>query len=98
MDASDSVYQITLSGSPPKNQRYELKGFGTGMTIKISYSNAMSYGMYDTDGEMIEPNVWDEDIEEPGVVTQSFCGENRFLPDINQLEFYITNDCILEIK
>lgn len=57
----------------------------------------MAYGMYDEDGEMIDSNEWDDDIEEAGEITQSFCGENRYLSDIAQLEFYIDTDCILEI-
>jgi len=53
------------------------------MTIKTTYSNAMSYGMYDENGDMIDANEWDEDIEEPAEITQSYCGENRFLSDLN---------------
>jgi hypothetical protein len=99
VDTSNGVYQMTMTGSPPKNQRYLLRGSENGgLTLKITYSNAMAYGMYDENDVMISPNEYDDSIEAPFEIAQSFCGENRYLSDINQLEFYIASDCLLKIK
>lgn len=100
VDPGMTDYQMTLSGSPPKNQRYMLRSpiDEAGMIIRITYSNAMAYGMYDTGGDIIAPNEYDDTTEEAGEITKAFCGENRYMSEINQLEFYIEKDCILEIK
>lgn len=42
-------------------------------------------------------NEWDEGIRNYGPITRKFCGENRFIGVKNILEFYITQNCVLQI-
>jgi len=41
---------------------------------------------------------WDETIGAPAVLTNSACGENRFVGVQNFLEFYITPNCAIKIE
>jgi len=85
-----------MTGTPPKNMLFRLVG-GVGATIRIAYPGSESRGIY-KDGIEIAYNEWDDDIAGYGPVVQSFCGENRFIGVQNILEFYITDDCELQIK
>lgn len=71
---------------------------GGGMTIKIRYSNAKTYGMYNGEGNYIPMNEYDKTIKEPGLIKQTHCGENRYLAQKSTLEFYMPAHCILEIR
>jgi len=68
------------------------------MTIKIRYSNAKTYGMYDGEDNYIPMNDYDKAIKAPGEIKQTHCGENRYLAQKSTLEFYMPADCILQIK
>ena len=59
------------------------------MTIRIAYPSAESRSIV-KDGEIVEYNQWDEEEHMYGPITQSFCGENRYIGVKNILEFYIT--------
>lgn len=95
--SGDAVHDITFTGTPAKKMKFRLTGGGGGSTIRIAYPGAESRGIYLNDEE-IPYNQWDDSIAGYGPITQSFCGENRFIGVQNILEFYITDGCILEIK
>jgi len=48
--------------------------------------------------KVIEFNKWDEKKQMYGPVLGDFCGENRYIGVRNILEFYLTKDCLLQIK
>jgi len=96
-EASDgSIYDITMTGTPPKKMLFRLSG-GVGATIRIAYPGSESRGIY-KNGVEIAYNQWNDATAGYGAVTQSFCGENRFIGVVNILEFYITDGCELQIK
>lgn len=91
--------EIDFTGSPAQNYRFKLVTPRRGATtVKISYSNAKTFGIYDTKGNYIAQTEYDSELKTAGPLTKSKCGENRFLPDKNLLEFYITSECIINIK
>jgi hypothetical protein len=94
--SAGSIYDITMTGTPAKNMRFRLEG-GTGATIRIAYPGSESRGIF-KNGVEVSYNEWDDATASYGEITQSFCGENRFLGVVNILEFYITDGCELQIK
>jgi len=58
-----SVYDITYTGSPAKNQTYKLMSLnkGLGMTVRIAYPSAESRQIK-INGKYIAMNQWDEGI------------------------------------
>jgi len=94
-----SVYNMTFAGgSPAKKMKFEMRSDSNnvGMTIRIAYPSAEARKII-KNGEDIAMNEWNEKERGYGPVTQSFCGENRYIGVVNILEFYITKDCQLEI-
>jgi hypothetical protein len=85
-----------MTGTPAKKMLFRLKN-GVGTTIRIAYPGSESRAIY-KDGTEISYNAWDDSIAGYGPITQSFCGENRFIGVQNILEFYITEGCELQIK
>jgi hypothetical protein len=67
------------------------------MTVRIAYPDAMSMQVV-KDGKTIDMNDWDDVLENYGPITQTTCGENRFIAIQNILEFYISANCELIIK
>ena len=65
--------------------------------MKIVYSDAGSYAIYNDDGNVMAPTDWDDDLMGFGVLPRTRCGENRYIGVENILEFYITPDCPLKI-
>jgi hypothetical protein len=66
--------------------------------VRIPYDTAIARKVI-KDGQTVEPNQWDEDLQEQGGVKQEFCGENRFVgtKTDNIMEFYLTPGCQLEV-
>jgi hypothetical protein len=91
-----AVYDLTFTGTPAKHMRFRLTG-GTGLTVRIAYPSAESRSIW-KNGVEVEYTKWSEEAQGYGPITQSFCGENRYIGVVNILEFYITDDCDLEIK
>ena len=60
-----------------------------GTTIRIAYPSAESRAVY-VDEKLIQPNQWDDTLQQYGEIKQKFCGENRYIGVKNILEFYIT--------
>lgn len=53
----------------------------------------------DADKNQIEPNEWDTSISREGEIQgNKGCGENRFQGVEKQLQFYITDECLLYVQ
>ena len=93
------VYNITYTGTPPKKQTFLLRSQdpNAGMTIRIHYPSAESRNLV-KDGNIVQFNQWDEIQKMYGSITQSFCGENRYIGVKNIFEFYINAGCQIEIQ
>lgn len=59
-----------MTGTPPGNMRYTLKGDMTGIKLKIPYPNAGSYQIK-VDGSVISQTPWDDVNGEPSALTKS---------------------------
>jgi hypothetical protein len=94
-----SVYDVVYTGTPPKKQLFELiiENPNAGMTVRIPYPEANSYQV-SKDGKVISMNDWDDDLQAYGPITQTSCGENRFIAIQNILEFFISSGCKLVIE
>ena len=94
-----SVYNVTMTGSPPKNLRFKLTSLSktAGMTVRIPYPGAESRSVL-KDDKIIEYNQWNETISNYAPIEGSFCGENRYIGVKNILEFYLDTTCELTIK
>ena len=92
-------YEITYTGTPPENQRFILHADGTeGFVVRITYSNAGTYTIYDDNDNVIESTEYDVSTESWGQLPRQRCGENRYEGVKNILEFYITPGCPLVIR
>jgi hypothetical protein len=67
------------------------------VTLRIAYPSAVSRKMV-KDGKVIEYNAWNETLHMYGPITQTFCGENRYIGVKNIFEFYLTEGCTVFIK
>jgi hypothetical protein len=94
-----SVYDVVYTGTPPKKQLFELvsQTKDTGMTIRIAYPDAVSYSIV-MNNQVVEMNNWDDVLKNYSPISQSKCGENRYIGVQNILEFYITGQCKLFIQ
>lgn len=54
------TYWIEYTGTPPKNQKFVLHSdVGGGFKVRIKYSDAGAYAIYNEDRNVIEPTDWD---------------------------------------
>jgi hypothetical protein len=93
--AKGNVYDIVYTGTPPKEQRFELYSHpdaSAAITVRIAYPDAAAYQLK-VDGKTIEMNQWDDNLQNYGPIVGSKCGENRFLAVVNILEFYLKPGC-----
>lgn len=70
VDASpQSVYDIMMTGTPPKKMRFQLRTDNKqgGMTIRIHYPSAESRNIV-KDGKKVNYNPWDEDLKQYGQI------------------------------
>ena len=62
-----ATYEITYTGTPPENQRFVLHADGSdGFVVRIRYSNAGTYAIYDDDENVINPTEYDVAAENWG--------------------------------
>ena len=100
MDAEPkSIWNVTMSGSPPKNLRFKLTSLSkvASAIIRIPYPGAESRSVL-KDDKIIEYNQWNETLQMYGPVKGDFCGENRYVGVKNILEFYLDTTCELKIQ
>jgi len=98
IDGNQGVYNLTFTGSPAKKLRftYLAQNKTGGMTLRIAYPSAVSRSLI-KDKKTVEYNQWDETLHMYGPITQSFCGENRYIGVKNIFEFYLTTGCTIHI-
>ena len=64
--------------------------------IQIHYLKTGSFKVIDIDGDVIEPNDFDDSIGQPAELSdRGICGENRFVGVENYLEFYLGRNCFV---
>lgn len=98
-------YDIVMTGTPPKKMKwvFRVEDPKLGLTVRINYPSAMSRSVM-KDGEEVPYTDWVKAstglVEKDGYgpITQSFCGENRYIGVVGILEFYINGECTLEIQ
>lgn len=97
--AKGTVYDVTFTGTPAGSMTWKLvaEEASAGAMIRIAYPSAQSRAIV-VNGELIEYNQWDKNLNQYGEITFSFCGESRYIGVKNILEFYITAGCTLQIK
>jgi hypothetical protein len=86
-----SIYDIAYSATPPKKQRFKLwaNNKNTGLLVRIAYPDSVAYQVK-RNGKVIEYNSWNDALKDYASISQTKCGENRYLGSSNTLEFYIT--------
>lgn len=94
----DRDYRIEYTGTPPSKQKFILLGtsMSKGTLITIPYPDKGAYKVY-KDKELAIPTDWDYSTSNYAVPTGKYCGENRFNPVDNELEFWIQTGCELVI-
>lgn len=95
-------YNLYYSGTPPKDQKFRIDGveMNQGAIFKILYPNAGTYWLYDSNGDRIQPIVFDPEgtattLED---ITRTSCGEHRYDMTTTTLEFYMNQGCQFTIK
>jgi hypothetical protein len=98
IDGNQGVYNLTFTGSPAKKMTftYFAQNKSGGMTLRIAYPSTVSRSLM-KDGKKIEYTKWNETLHMYGPITQSYCGENRYIGVKNIFEFYLTTDCKIQI-
>jgi len=98
IDGNGGFYNISFTGSPAKKFRFTFNSNNdtASLTVRIAYPGAESRSITKND-KIVEPNVWDDDVQMYGPITGSFCGENRYIGVKNILEFHLVNKCELKI-
>lgn len=98
IDGNQGVYNLTFTGSPAKKLRftYMSQNKTGGMTLRIAYPSAVSRSLV-KDGKKVEYNQWNETLHMYGPITQTFCGENRYVGVVNIFEFYLNTGCTIHI-
>jgi len=92
-------YEIVYTGTVAKQMKYTLYGPpGSAMRIRVHYTNPSVYSLYNSRNKYIPQNDFDKKTKQLKVVEGTHCGENRYIPVKNYLEFYITEGCTLFIK
>jgi hypothetical protein len=99
INVNQKVWELAYTGTPAKKQTFKLihDDPTKGVTIRIPYPSAMSLSVT-LNGQIIEYNKWDDKIQNYSPITQTKCGENRYIGVKNILEFYITGGCILQVQ
>lgn len=94
------MYEVEYTGTPPEKQEFILHAEtgSPGFIVKIKYSNANSYMITDSKGNIQNPTPWSNVIKNYEPITKFRCGENRYEGVVNILEFYITPGCSLRVQ
>lgn len=68
-----------------------------GMTVRIAYPSAGSFAVK-VNKKLIDLNKWNDELKDYEPITETKCGENRFLGIKNILEVYLSSQCSCEIE
>ena len=103
MNGNTVGYDIAFSGTVPDTMGFKLQSsYGardTGIVVQIRYNKKNTFAIRDENENLIEAITFDEGSGSVPLLPQrKTCGENRYLPLENTLQFYITtDDCQLQI-
>lgn len=88
-----------MTGTPPKDMRFALKAGASekGIKVLIPYPTPSAFSVR-ADGEVFEPNPFNDALGMPDPVAKTTCGQNRYVGGGNFLEFYISPGCEILIK
>ena len=88
-----------MTGTPPGSMRFALRAGSSqdGVKVTIPYPTTGAFTVK-ANGVKVTANQFDDAAGVPTELAKSDCGENRFVPLANFLEFYITPDCIVDFK
>lgn len=96
---TDTSYEILYTSTEPKEQKFILYSTTGAMKLTINFQDAGVYRVSDENKNQIEPNDWDTSISREGEIQgNKGCGENRFQGVEKQLQFYITDECLLHVQ
>jgi len=97
-------YEVFMTGTPPEKMKWKLDitNLDSGMIVYVKFPSALARAIL-VDGEEVSYNKRVADPENPGQnvpgpVQGESCGENRYIPVDNVLEFYISGMCELEVR
>jgi len=94
---TDRDYRIEITGTPPERMRFQLYAEIGGVKLQIYYPVAGSIKVT-ANGQPKDYTPWNAELGAPGPLSKTYCGENRFVPVDNYLEFYITKACEIKIE
>ena len=99
---ADKMTEVWYTGTHPNKQRFSLRSCDErteGLHVMIDFRHAANYWIF-KDGLRIEPNEFDLTTKAQAPVYGSKCGENRFTPVLNHVEFYLTcaADCVIYVE
>ena len=93
------TYWVEYTGTPPKNQKFILHADGgTGFKVRIKYSDAGAYSIFDENNQVVAPTDWSAETGTYADLPRRACGENRYQGVLNILEFFIDPGCMLTIR
>ena len=93
-------YTIRMTGTPPKDMRFALKAGASeekGIKVLIPYPTTSAFSVR-ANGDVFEPNPFNDTLGMPDPVEKTTCGQNRYVGSGNFLEFYITPGCEILLK
>jgi hypothetical protein len=97
-------YEVYVTSTPPEKMRWKLdiSNKDSGVIIYLKFPGALARAVL-VDGDEVPYNKRIADPENPGQnmpgpVLGEKCGENRYKPVDNYMEFYIDGTCELEIR
>jgi len=96
------IYQVLMTGTPPEKMRWKLDipNKKSGVVIYIKFPSAKARAIL-VDEEEIPYNkrvAGEAGQSVPAPIEGKKCGENRYIPVQNVLEFFISGECELEIR
>ena len=106
MNGNTVGYDVMFTGTVPEKMGFKLQAASgareTGIVIQVRYNKKQTYAIKNTvEDELVEALTFDEGAGQIPLLPQTKkCGENRFLPLENTLQFYITTEktCNLEVN
>jgi hypothetical protein len=94
----DQDYVLDFTGTPPATMRFKLDtSEGDGSLIRIPFPESGAYAVW-IDGVKMEETEWDRDIGGPAYLEKTHCGEWRYKGVDNDMDFYLTPGCELEVR
>ncbi|TNV88229.1 hypothetical protein FGO68_gene13028 [Halteria grandinella] len=97
----DMYYDFEYTGTPPKVQKFTMYNDKVSAVVRIWYPKAGAYQIRDSKGNVVDANAYDASIKGPATLQadrKGICGENRYIPVSNILEFYLKRNCTITVE